>query len=338
MTRLLLLALLTGVVLTGLPGCTSPEPAPTHDQLVQQEREAQAAAIAKDEEAKAAVIADAKAKQEQLEAEQAAVNKAAAEELAKVRAAEEARTAEKLAAERAAAERLAAEQAANEKAAADAAAKEAAEKTAAMAAEQQRQAQADAALKASKAKAAAEAAGIANPAQAPVVSGEEQAELARLVAEVSTSKGTLVLSFRADKAPRHVKNFVELSRKGFYDGLTFHRIKPGFLIQGGDPKGDGSGGPGYRIPAELSDLRHVRGTLSMSRESHPDTAGSQFFICLADDPRLDGQYSAFGQLASGWETLDAIAAVGSAGGTPSETVRIEKIVIRPAQPGELPAP
>jgi peptidyl-prolyl cis-trans isomerase B (cyclophilin B) len=112
-----------------------------------------------------------------------------------------------------------------------------------------------------------------------------------------------------------VKNFVNLARKGFYDGTTFHRVIPGFMIQGGDPntrdpKGSrashGTGGPGYTIKAELNDTPHKRGILSMARASDPDSAGSQFFICVADSAFLDRQYSAFGRVVRGIEVADKI--------------------------------
>ena len=184
------------------------------------------------------------------------------------------------------------------------------------------------------------AAGVA-PARAPTVNEMlaptvpvDPADYAGLVAEVNTTKGSMVLAFRADKAPQHVRNFVELARKGFYDGLAFHKIVPGFIIQGGDPKADGSGGPGYQLKAEFNELPHVRGTLSMSHAGHPDSAGSQFFICHAPQPSLDGKYTVFGMLVKGWDTLDAIAAVGSPGGSPQQVVTIEKIAIRAAQPDE----
>ncbi len=126
------------------------------------------------------------------------------------------------------------------------------------------------------------------------------------VVRVSTPKGEMRLSLNADAAPNHAAAFVKLVEAGFYDGLTFHRVEPGFVIQGGCPDGDGTGGPGYRLKAEFSALPHLRGTLAMARSSHPDSAGSQFYICLDDARFLDGQYTVFGQLIDGFETLDAI--------------------------------
>ena len=113
-----------------------------------------------------------------------------------------------------------------------------------------------------------------------------------------------------DVAPNTVNNFISLVKKGFYDGLIFHRVIAGFMIQGGDPEGSGMGGPGYSIKGEFNyngvenNLKHSRGVLSMARAQHPDSAGSQFFIMHADAPHLDGQYAAFGKLVEGEDVLD----------------------------------
>ena len=118
-----------------------------------------------------------------------------------------------------------------------------------------------------------------------------------------------------DIAPKSVENFVKLVKEGFYDGLIFHRVIPGFMIQGGDPLGNGTGGPGYSIFGEFAsngfknDLKHTRGVLSMARAQDPNSAGSQFFIMVADAPYLDGEYAAFGKLTEGMETADAIVSV-----------------------------
>ncbi len=127
--------------------------------------------------------------------------------------------------------------------------------------------------------------------------------------------GEIRLKFFPDKAPGHVENFKKLAREGFYDGVTFHRIVPGFMIQGGDPntkdsdpKNDGTGGPGYTIKAEFNDIPHRRGILSMARKADPDSAGSQFFIVVKDAPFLDGKYTVFGEVTSGMEVADRIAA------------------------------
>lgn len=118
-----------------------------------------------------------------------------------------------------------------------------------------------------------------------------------------------------DVAPNTVNNFISLVKKGFYDGLIFHRVIPGFMIQGGDPNGNGTGGPGYDIKGEFSsngfknDLKHTRGVISMARASHPDSAGSQFFIMHEDAPHLDGKYAAFGKAIEGMDVVDKIASV-----------------------------
>ena len=127
--------------------------------------------------------------------------------------------------------------------------------------------------------------------------------------------GVMKAELYPDIAPATVKNFVDLASKGFYNGLIFHRVISGFMIQGGDPEGTGMGGPGYSIKGEFSangvrnDLKHTRGVLSMARANDPDSAGSQFFIMHADYPYLDGQYAAFGKLIEGIEVVDKIASV-----------------------------
>lgn len=123
---------------------------------------------------------------------------------------------------------------------------------------------------------------------------------------ISTPKGDLVFTFYPDDAPQHSAAFMKLSEAGFYDGLTFHRVEPGFVIQGGDPSGNGTGGPGYRLKAEFNDRPHVRGTVAMARSSDPNSGGSQFYVCLDDARFLDKQYTVFGQLIDGFDTLDAI--------------------------------
>ncbi|RLL45441.1 peptidylprolyl isomerase [Oceanobacillus piezotolerans] len=125
----------------------------------------------------------------------------------------------------------------------------------------------------------------------------------------------IVLELYPDVAPNTVANFVSLVEEGYYDGLTFHRVIPDFMIQGGDPKGDGTGGPGYAIKGEFSsngfenDLAHERGVISMARSMDPDSAGSQFFIMHQDSPHLDGEYAAFGRVTEGMETVDQIVSV-----------------------------
>ncbi|HEY2474104.1 MAG TPA: peptidylprolyl isomerase [Candidatus Cybelea sp.] len=123
---------------------------------------------------------------------------------------------------------------------------------------------------------------------------------------IATKHGDIVFTLFPDDAPLHAAAFVKLADAGFYDGLSFHRVEPGFVVQGGDPKGDGTGGPGYRLKAEFNARPHSRGTVAMARATQPDSAGSQFYICLGDARFLDGQYTVFGEMSDGFEALDAI--------------------------------
>ncbi|MBI2154446.1 MAG: peptidylprolyl isomerase [Candidatus Rokubacteria bacterium] len=120
--------------------------------------------------------------------------------------------------------------------------------------------------------------------------------------------GEIRIEFFPADAPKTVENFVALAKKGFYDGLTFHRVVPGFVVQGGDPQGNGTGGPGYKIKAEFNKQKHVRGAVAMARAQDPDSAGSQFYITLGPQPQLDGSYTVFGQVVSGMEHVDKIKA------------------------------
>ena len=136
--------------------------------------------------------------------------------------------------------------------------------------------------------------------------------------EITMENGkTIRIQLMPETAPRTAENFEKLVREGFYDGLTFHRVIPGFMIQGGCPEGTGMGGPGYTIPGEFrangvqNDLRHERGVISMARAQDPNSAGSQFFIMHADAPHLDGQYAAFGKVVEGMDAVDEIAAVAT---------------------------
>ena len=131
--------------------------------------------------------------------------------------------------------------------------------------------------------------------------------------------GVIELALYPDVAPKTVDNFIALSKKGFYNGLSFHRVEPGFVVQGGDPAGNGSGGPGYTIKAEFNNKPHLRGTLAMARAADPDSAGSQFYICLAPAPFLDHNYTVFGQVSKGMEVVDAIKV-----GDKMKTVEIQK--------------
>ena len=143
---------------------------------------------------------------------------------------------------------------------------------------------------------------------------EEIKKMAETTAVIETKFGNMELKFFPDVAPNHVKNFIDLAKKGFYDGTTFHRVIPGFMIQGGDPNTKapdrskhGMGGPGYALKAEFNEKPHKRGTLSMARGASPDSAGSQFFICLDEAPELNGQYTVFGEVVSGIQVAEKIS-------------------------------
>ena len=164
------------------------------------------------------------------------------------------------------------------------------------------------------------------------------------VAVIKTTQGEMVVRFWPEVAPKTVENFKKLARQGFYDGTAFHRIVKGFMIQGGDPLTKdlaaehswGTGGPGYQIKAEFNDRAHVRGVLSMARSQNPDSAGSQFFICLADARFLDRQYTAFGELVKGENVLEAIgntptAQRGGEKSKPMTRVGVESVKIVPGE-------
>ncbi len=126
------------------------------------------------------------------------------------------------------------------------------------------------------------------------------------VVVIETNKGNIVFEMYPEVAPKTVENFVKLTNKGFYNGLKWHRIVPGFVIQGGDPQGNGMGGPGYNIDAEFNDKKHVTGTVAMARSQNINSAGSQFYICLAPQPSLDDQYTIFGQVTEGLDIIPKI--------------------------------
>ena len=150
--------------------------------------------------------------------------------------------------------------------------------------------------------------------------------------------GDIKIRFFSDKAPGHVENFKTLARKGFYDGTTFHRIIPGFMIQGGDPhskddnpSNDGTGGPGYNIKAEFNDMPHRRGIVSMARSSSPDSAGSQFFIVVKDSNFLDGKYTAFGEVIEGMEVVDKVVEQPrNRRDRPEKNIVMESVTVVPA--------
>jgi peptidyl-prolyl cis-trans isomerase B (cyclophilin B) len=156
-------------------------------------------------------------------------------------------------------------------------------------------------------------AGVTGEIRSRTFTKEEIQRMEKTTAVIKTKFGDITVKFFPKVAPNHVKNFIDLAQSGFYNGTIFHRVIPGFMIQGGDPntKGPdrssyGMGGPGYNVKAEFSKLPHKRGTLSMARAALPDSAGSQFFICVAPAPSLDGKYTVFGEVTSGMEVVDKI--------------------------------
>jgi peptidyl-prolyl cis-trans isomerase B (cyclophilin B) len=161
---------------------------------------------------------------------------------------------------------------------------------------------------------------------------------ANVTVKIETEAGDMTAEFFTDLAPGHVENFVKLAREGFYDGTRFHRVIPGFMIQGGCPNtkdGEsghpGTGDAGYKIDAEFNDVHHERGVLSMARSQDPNSAGSQFFVCHGEAGFLDNQYTAFGRLTGGFEALDAIASgactPGGEGSSPVEPVQVVRMTV-----------
>lgn len=152
--------------------------------------------------------------------------------------------------------------------------------------------------------------------------------------ELDTSLGKITLDLLPDVAPGHCKNLLSLAKIGYYDGLVFHRIIPDFMIQGGCPEGSGSGGPGYQIKAEFNATSHEPGVLSMARTNNPDSAGSQFFICLKRVPHLDGQYTAFGKTADP-ASLEVVKKIGAVATDSNDrprtpvTIKTAKVVEKP---------
>jgi peptidyl-prolyl cis-trans isomerase B (cyclophilin B) len=166
---------------------------------------------------------------------------------------------------------------------------------------------------------------------------KEIKKMSETKATIETKFGNIELKFYPDVAPGHVKNFIDLAKKGFYDGTIFHRVIPGFMIQGGDPNSKqadkskhGQGGPGYEIKAEFNNKPHKRGVLSMARAQDPNSAGSQFFICVADAPFLDKQYTAFGEVVSGMEAADKIvSAPRDRNDNPNERIEMKVKITEP---------
>ncbi len=162
--------------------------------------------------------------------------------------------------------------------------------------------------------------------------------MSKEIAVIETVHGNIELEFFEDKAPGHVKNFKDLANDGFYNGTTFHRVIPGFMIQGGDPNSKsedksqhGMGGPGYTIDAEFNDVKHDRGVLSMARSQDPNSAGSQFFICVKDAHFLDGQYTAFGRVVNGMDVADKIVNEARDGNdNPNQRMEMVSVTVKEA--------
>jgi cyclophilin family peptidyl-prolyl cis-trans isomerase len=193
------------------------------------------------------------------------------------------------------------------------------------------------------------AATASQPAPAPAAKpAEEEKPMSyyeNKIAELHTSMGEIDLQFFPDVAPGHVKNFIDLSEKGFYNGTKFHRVIAGFVIQGGDPNtvsGSrstwGTGGSGKNIPAEFNSIHHARGILSMARSTDPNSASSQFFICVADVGQLDNQYTVFGRVTKGMDIADKIVAAAKGVELPSDPITLEKVVVRDAKTDAEKAP
>jgi peptidyl-prolyl cis-trans isomerase B (cyclophilin B) len=182
---------------------------------------------------------------------------------------------------------------------------------------------------------------------APATEEKPMSTYENKVVELHTTAGEIHIRFFPDVAPNHVRNFIELAQKGFYDGTKFHRVIPGFMIQGGDPNtksGDpntwGIGGSGTNVKAEFNTISHKRGIVSMARSQSPDSASSQFFIVVKDSPFLDRQYSVFGEVTKGMDVADKIvSAPRGAQDRPNDPTAITKVVIRDANEDEKgPAP
>jgi peptidyl-prolyl cis-trans isomerase B (cyclophilin B) len=174
---------------------------------------------------------------------------------------------------------------------------------------------------------------LASNVKSKVVEAKKTIDLAakNYIVELDTSKGPIRLSFLPEVAPGHVKNFIALAKIGFYDNLIFHRVISGFMIQGGCPQGTGTGDGGYKIDAEFNSTPHVSGVLSMARSTNPNSAGTQFFICLGAHNHLDNNYTAFGKTADdeSLKTVKTICAMKTDGGDrPTEKVVIKKATVK----------
>jgi len=177
---------------------------------------------------------------------------------------------------------------------------------------------------------AKEAAEVGGERSRPVEAQEtDETDNGRPVVRLTTNYGDIDIELRPDVAPKTCENFIKLTNEGFYDNTVFHRIIAGFMMQGGDPEGTGMGGPGYTVPAEISDLKHLAGTVATARQGdnvNPERAssGSQFYICFVPTPHLDGQYTIFGKVIQGMETVKKIEGVQVQGSKPVEPVKLVK--------------
>lgn len=159
-----------------------------------------------------------------------------------------------------------------------------------------------------------------------------EGDMERMIAVIETNMGMIKLKFYPDVAPNHCRNFIRLARDDFYNNLIFHRVIKGFMIQGGCPDGTGMGGPGWNVEAEFSQRKHLKGTLSMARSADPNSAGSQFFICLEPQPGLDGKYTVFGQVIEGQDVVDKIGDLPTdPRDRPQQEAKMESVYIEMAQ-------
>ncbi len=188
--------------------------------------------------------------------------------------------------------------------------------------------------------AAAFAVNVSAEVRSKKFSKAEIKNMAKTRAIIETKLGNIEIEFFPEKAPNHVDNFIGLARKGFYDGTAFHRVIPGFMVQGGDPNSKdpqnrgahGAGGPGYSLKAEFNDTTHERGVLSMARSTNPDSAGSQFFIVVKTSPWLDGKYTVFGRVTKGMDAADKIVSQPrDKRDNPLERVEVKVRVIEPGK-------
>ncbi|HVE73079.1 MAG TPA: peptidylprolyl isomerase [Thermoanaerobaculia bacterium] len=177
---------------------------------------------------------------------------------------------------------------------------------------------------------------------APAAEEKPMSAYENKIAELHTTAGQIHIRFFPDVAPNHVRNFIDLSESGYFNDTRFHRVIPGFVIQGGDPNTKtggnpatwGTGGSGKNVKAEFSTIPHKRGILSMARSGHPDSASSQFFICVADVDSLNNKYTVFGEVTQGMDVVDTIVNAPTRGETPVEPVAITKVVVRDAREDE----